>query len=34
MLIITIMKAFRDVWVETFELRRTLAKRYPFAGRE
>ncbi len=29
MIIITAMKAIRDIWAETFELRRELAKRYP-----
>ncbi len=34
MLIAVIMKAVRDVVVEAFELRRELAKRYPFAEQE
>jgi hypothetical protein len=29
MIIITVMKAIRDVWAETIQLRRELAKRYP-----
>jgi len=29
MIIITVMKAIREVWVETLKLRRELAKRYP-----
>ena len=29
MIIITVMKAVRDVWAETLKLRRELAKRYP-----
>jgi hypothetical protein len=29
MIIITAMKVIRDVWNETLELRRELAKRYP-----
>ena len=29
MIIITAMKAVRDVWAETLKLRRELAKRYP-----
>lgn len=31
MIIITAMKAFREIWVETLKLRRELAKRYPSA---
>jgi hypothetical protein len=29
MIIITAMKAFREIWAESIELRRELAKRYP-----
>jgi hypothetical protein len=29
MIIVTLMKAIRDIYVETVELRRELAKRYP-----
>ena len=29
MIIVTAMKAIRDVWAESFKLRRELAKRYP-----
>jgi len=29
MIIITALKAIRDVWAESIELRRELAKRYP-----
>ena len=29
MIIITAMKAVREVWIETLRLRRELAKRYP-----
>jgi len=29
MIIITAMKAIRDVWIETIKLRRELAQRYP-----
>jgi hypothetical protein len=29
MIIITAMKIIREVWTETLELRRELAKRYP-----
>jgi hypothetical protein len=29
MIIVTMMKAVRDIWIETIELRRMLAKRYP-----
>jgi hypothetical protein len=31
MIIVTLMKAIRDICVETAELRRALAKRYPHA---
>jgi hypothetical protein len=31
MIIVTLMKAIRDICVETAELRRALAKRYPGA---
>ena len=29
MIIVTAMKAVREVWIETLRLRRKLAKRYP-----
>ena len=29
MIIVTLMKAFREVWADTLKLRRELAKRYP-----
>jgi hypothetical protein len=29
MIIVTLMKAFREVWIDTIKLRRELAKRYP-----
>ena len=29
MIIVTAMKAIREVWIETLRLRRELAKRYP-----
>jgi hypothetical protein len=29
MIVITAMKAIRDVWTETLKLRRELSKRYP-----
>lgn len=29
MIIITAMKAIRDIWAESLKLRRELAKRYP-----
>jgi|SwirhisoilCB2_FD_contig_91_2971340_length_343_multi_2_in_0_out_0_2 hypothetical protein len=29
MIIVTAMKAVREVWIETLRLRRELAKRYP-----
>lgn len=29
MIIVTLLKTLRDLWIETLELRRELAKRYP-----
>ena len=29
MIIVTAMKAVREIWIETLRLRRELAKRYP-----
>jgi hypothetical protein len=34
MLIIALIKAIRDIWVESLELRSQLAKRYPGAAAE
>jgi hypothetical protein len=34
MIIITAMKAAREIWAESLKLRRELAKRYPIAAAE